>query len=203
MPLSDKTGRYYQNDSDEFPSSISWPQLFVLHVAANYKLRRSSMGWWPDGHVFANGAVAIHPPVTVKSLVKNGLLERNPRGEAMALGDWDGKSTMEPPIPMLWASKKGKRLLAKITEETGLVFNKETYQLVKPEEAEPEEADGITLGYFDTEREAALAHDRAAILMYGDDAETNFPPEESEHVVLSDEVMRQLNALKAGRGRLQ
>ena len=40
-------------------------------------------------------------------------------------------------------------------------------------------------------------------LLYGDKAETDFPPEESEHVVLPEEVMRQINALKAGRGRLQ
>jgi hypothetical protein len=45
--------------------------------------------------------------------------------------------------------------------------------------------------------------DRAVILLHGEDAETNFPPEESSHVVLADEVMRQINALKAGRGRLQ
>jgi hypothetical protein len=43
----------------------------------------------------------------------------------------------------------------------------------------------------------------AAILLYGDKAETDFPPEESEHVVLPEEVMWQINALKAGRGRLQ
>jgi hypothetical protein len=61
------------------------------HVAAIYTLRRSSMGWWPDGHLFPNGAVAIHPPATIKSLLKKGLLEGNPRGEAMALGYWDGK----------------------------------------------------------------------------------------------------------------
>ena len=41
MPYSEVTGRYYQTDSDEFPRSISWQQLFVLHVAANYKLLRS------------------------------------------------------------------------------------------------------------------------------------------------------------------
>jgi hypothetical protein len=52
------------------------------------------------------------------------------------------KSTMEPPIPMLWASEKGRKLLAKITDETGLVFDKETYQVVEPEP----EADRIALG---------------------------------------------------------
>ena len=44
MPLCDVTGRYFQNDSREFPRSISWQQLMVLYVAANYMLRRSSMG---------------------------------------------------------------------------------------------------------------------------------------------------------------
>ncbi len=61
----------------------------------------------------------------------------------------------------------------------------------------------IELGHYATEREAALAYDRAAISLYGEDAETNFPAEESEHVVLSDDAVRQINALKAGRGRLQ
>ncbi len=67
MPLSKITGRYYQNDSDDLPRSISWPQLFVVHVAANYKLRRSSMGWWADRHVFADGARIVHSGVTIKS----------------------------------------------------------------------------------------------------------------------------------------
>jgi hypothetical protein len=70
-------------------------------------------------------------------------------------------------------------------------------------EAEIEPDNGIAIGHFDTEREAALAYDRAMILLYGHQAETNFPPGESEHVTLPDEVMRQINALKAGRGRLQ
>jgi hypothetical protein len=105
---------------------------------------------------------------------------------------------------MLWLSEKGRRLLDKIANETGLVFNKENYDLIAPETEEANaEADGINVGYFATEREAALAYDRAVILLHGEDAETNFPPEECEHVVLSDEAMRELNALKAGRGRLQ
>jgi hypothetical protein len=114
------------------------------------------------------------------------------------MGDRNKPSTEEK--PMLWTSEKGSTLLDKITIETGLVFDKDSYQLVEPEPEE--ETDSIILGEFDTEREAALAYDRAAILLYGDEAETNLPPEESEHVVLSDKVIRQINALKAGRGRL-
>ena len=95
MPYSNVTGRYNQTDSDDFPRSISRQQLFVLHVAANYKLRRSSMGWWADGHVGANGVGRIHSPATVNSLLKKGLLEGNARGENIAVGGWDGKSTME------------------------------------------------------------------------------------------------------------
>ena len=110
---------------------------------------------------------------------------------------------MEPPIPEVWASAKGqKKLLDKICSETGIVFDRENYQLVEPG-THDEPADSVVLGHFDTKREAALAYDRAAVLIYGDEAETNFPPEESEHVVFPDEVMRQINALKAGRGRLQ
>jgi hypothetical protein len=36
---------------------------------------------------------------------------------------------------------------------------------------------------------------------HGEDAETNFPPEESKYVVLSDEVMRKTHALKPSQGR--
>ena len=32
---------------------------------------------------------------------------------------------------MLWTSAKGSRLLDKINEETGLVFDKENYELIK------------------------------------------------------------------------
>ena len=77
--------------------------------------------------------------------------------------------------------------------------DQDTPELVEP--GPDEETDGIILGEFDTERDAALAYGRAAIWLQGE-AETNFCPEESEHVILSDQVIRQINALKAGRGRL-
>ena len=104
---------------------------------------------------------------------------------------------MKAPIPELWASEKGRKVLEEFNEGSGLVFDRGHYRLVVSEPAEA--ADGINLGYFDTEREAALAYDRAAILMFGEDAVTYFPPEESEDVVFSDEIMRRINAAKAGR----
>jgi hypothetical protein len=185
----------YREHSRHFPARLSYPQLLTLNVAANYELRRCSMGWWAHGHHWREGeGVGIHSPATVKSLVKMGLLDGNARGKKIALEGLDGKSTMKSPIPRLWASEKGRKVLEEFNEASGLAFDKEHYRLV---ESEP--ADGINLGYFDTEREAALAYDRAAILMFGDDAITNFPPEESEDVVFSDEIMRRINAAKAGR----
>jgi hypothetical protein len=39
MSFSNVTGCYYQKESNEYPKSISYQQLWVLHVAANYMLR--------------------------------------------------------------------------------------------------------------------------------------------------------------------
>jgi hypothetical protein len=130
MPYSEVTGRYSQTDSDEFPQSISRQQLFVLHVAANYQLLRSPLGWWCADRPRADLDWIEHSQLTVRSLLKKGLLEGNARGENIALEGWDGKSTMDPPIPKLWTSAKGKKLLDKITSETWLVFDRENY-LVK------------------------------------------------------------------------
>jgi hypothetical protein len=66
---------------------------------------------------------------------------------------------------MLGTSPKGKKLLDKVNKETGLAFNKQNYELIEP--GTDEAADGIALGHFATEREAALAYDRAARLILG------------------------------------
>lgn len=50
------------------------------------------------------------------------------------------------------------------------MFDKENYQLIELET----EQDGVFLGEYETEREAALAYDRAALMIHGDNAETNF-----------------------------
>jgi hypothetical protein len=62
---------------------------------------------------------------------------------------------------------------------------------------------GIELAVDGNDLLLEFAYDRAMILLYGDQADTNFSPEESEHITLPVEVMRQINALKAGKGRLQ
>jgi len=60
----------------------------------------------------------------------------------------------------------------------------------------------IDLGEFDSEMEAALAYDRAAVLIYGDEADLNFPSEESEYVAFPSDIMRKIEAAKRGE-RLQ
>ena len=173
MSVFEITGRCYQKVTNEYPECLSYLQLCALHVAAHYKLRRNSMGWFADGYVRADGAVIMHSPDTIRSLLKLRLLEGNACGENIASGAWVGNPTMDPPVPMLWTNAMGKRLLDEITTETGLIFDKENCELVN---TKPGATSALVLGNFSTEREAALARDRALILIYGDAADTKFSP---------------------------
>jgi hypothetical protein len=49
-----------------------------------------------------------------------------------------------------------------------------------------------------SEIEAALAYDRAAIMIHGDAADLNFEPEASAHVTFPPEIMRRIEAAKRG-----
>ena len=69
---------------------------------------------------------------------------------------------------------------------------------------EGEDGGLFTLGYYATEREAALAYDRAMLIInpgIGRD-ELNFDPVESENVTFPPEVLRQILAVRDGRGWL-
>jgi hypothetical protein len=71
-----------------------------------------------------------------------------------------------------------------------------------PRFASIDHPDVVVLGDFAVEPDAALVYDRTAMLTHAENADSDFPREESEQIDSSDEIMRQLNALK-GRGRLQ
>jgi hypothetical protein len=151
-----------KSQSKEYFAGLSDPQFLVLHVAANYRLRKSSAGWWADGYR-EDRHRRIHSPATIKSLLKRELLNGNARGKKNALEGWDGTSTNVPPIPLLWASEKGRRVLEEFDERMGVVFDRENYRLV-------EVANGGKRRHLDTEPQPAWANDPA-----GCDVETYFP----------------------------
>lgn|SRR5262249_5696416 len=61
-------------------TSLSEHEIFALHVASHYKLRRSSMGWWAENHPRwdVSEPVVILRPVTIKALWRKGLLDGTP-----------------------------------------------------------------------------------------------------------------------------
>jgi hypothetical protein len=183
---------------------ISVPQLLALHVAADYMLRRGRRSWVAD----CPCPPRRHAPSTIKSLLRRGWLEGNSYAVKVAMGDED--ETYTEGKPKLWISAKGKTLLEEITMETGWVFDKANYHLIRNRdeyrsiqakgrgEEKDVEKDSIELGTFDHVGEAARACDQAAILLYGDDAQTHihYHHEQPRPAILCDEVIRQISALK-------
>ena len=139
MQFSNPTASNYQKGSTEYITNILDQQLLVLHIAANYKLRRKKMGWWAVGYECPDQYARTHSPFVIKSLLKHGLLEGNSRGEKAGLRNWYQASTQ---TPMLWISAKGRTLLDEIAIKTGLVFDED--QLI--ELGQKEETDGTDLG---------------------------------------------------------
>ena len=185
-------------EANEYAEVLSYTELLVLHVATRYILRHDEMAWLAEGYNRADRSTRVRSRAIIKSLVEAGLLEGNGRGEQVALAGPDEGSN---PIPMLWASAKGKKLLAEIAE-TGfeLVLDDDTPRLVlhTPEG----EMDGIGLEEFDGGIEIGLAHDRVLLLLPRV-AAANLPPEdESERVILHDKVVGQNSGLAHDRGWL-
>jgi hypothetical protein len=127
-----------QNASADYVQGISHRQLLVLHVAANYKLRRTHMGWWAVGYTCPSKYIGTYSPFVIKPLLKGGLLEGNSSGEKAGMRSW---YTASARTALLWTSVKGRALLTKISIETGLVFDEVNYQLI--EMGRKEETDGI------------------------------------------------------------
>ena len=104
----------------------SHPQLFNLHLASHYRLRRSSMGWWPENHPRwgVTEPVQISAPATIRSLWHMGLLDGTP--DAHILGQ-TGAVTLTPEV---WTNERGKALLADILRDTGIFFDVTTDTLI-------------------------------------------------------------------------
>ena len=89
-------------------------------VAANYKLRRTRIGWAVGYACLPGKYIGTYSPFAIKPLLKRGLLEGNSSGEKAGLRSW---YTALAGTPELWTSAKGRALLTKIGIETGLVFD--------------------------------------------------------------------------------
>ena len=101
---------------------LSPSQLHALHMGKHYKLRRSSMGWWPYNHPRqgVSKVVRIIRPATIKSLWKMGLLD----------GNYDRPTGIGSQGLELWTNEDGRRLLNEITHDTGIIFDPGTDELV-------------------------------------------------------------------------
>ncbi len=111
---------------------LSSSQFYVLHLGNHYKLRRSSEGWWPDNHPAQGVSEVIFfiAPSIIKSLWKMGLLNGNydkPTGR--------GYEGLE-----LWTNEEGRRALNDIAQETGLIYDPRTDELVLGLKYVPESA---------------------------------------------------------------
>jgi hypothetical protein len=98
------------------PLEISDAQLYALHLGIHFKLKRSSMGWWADGHPRnTQNSVRIISPATIKSLWRMGLLD----------GVHEQTVTAE-----LCTNERGRELLNQISQYTGIFYDLSKHDLV-------------------------------------------------------------------------
>ena len=118
---------------DQLVRRLSHPQLYDLHLASHYRLKRSTMGWWPEDHPRwgvteprwgVTEPVQISAPATIRSLWRMGLLDGTP--DAHLLGH-AGTVTL---TPELWTNDKGRMLLDYIRRDTGIFFDPSTDCLI-------------------------------------------------------------------------
>jgi hypothetical protein len=117
---------------DQLVRRLSHPQLYNLHLARHYRLKQSSMGWWPENHPRwgVTEIMKISSPATIRSLWRMGLLDGTP--DAHILGQ-TGAVTSTPEV---WTNEWRKALLADIYRDTGIFLDLETDCLINPDDDE-------------------------------------------------------------------
>jgi hypothetical protein len=106
------------------PSKLSDAQLYALYVGKQFTLRRSSMGWWADGHPNNIPVVRIMSPATIKSLWRMGLLDATPN-----------LATLESEAH---TSTQGVELLNQISQDTGISYDLSNDTIVYPDNEMPQ-----------------------------------------------------------------
>lgn len=111
---------------EQLPTALTHPQLYNLHLASHYRLRRSSMGWYPHKHPRwdLTGVMRITSPATIRSLYRKGLLDGT-RGDGIQSYNFAHGS-----IPELWTNERGIDLLEAIHHDTGIFYDVTTDTLV-------------------------------------------------------------------------
>ena len=116
---------------------LSKSQTKVLLEGLDHKLSRSSMGWCHDDRVSPTDVVRIYSPATIKSLMKQGLLDSNftdERGvekcmDLRGVENIDGaRHAHSPEVPelMVWTSALGRKMLGDngvLPELNGHLYN--------------------------------------------------------------------------------
>jgi hypothetical protein len=117
---------------DHLVRRLSHPQLYNLHLACHYRLKRSSMGWWPEDHPRwgVTEPVQISAPATIRSLWRMGLLDGTPDAHIL------GQAGTVAFTPELRTNDRGKELLGDIYSHTGIFFDASTDCLISPKDDE-------------------------------------------------------------------